>query len=184
MLISVVPIVLAVAVTWWFGTRVLWKEGKRLCRCDLGKWLPEPDEESKVHRNEATARQFGIQLRNKALAHWKEESPKLFKARQGNRGLGMIVPPFSGVFAIFTVALGRVTPFWGLAIFFMGTAIPTIMGLLSLPSELTAVRRYIKSGHFKGAFPNSYDEESIIACALAQVWESGLPPILRWLQPK
>ena len=184
LIVSVLPVAATLLLTWWFGTRVLWREGKRLCRADLGTWTPDEETKGAAQSSEATAKVFGIQVRNKALKHWKEQSPKLAKAREGNRAFGMAVPPLSGVIAIFAVVVGRIPPFGAIALFVLGTAVSTIMGMLSLPSELTAVRRYIKSEHFKGSFPNSYDEESVIACALAQVWESGLPPILRWLQPK
>ena len=182
LLVSAIPCAIVIAMTWWFGTRVLWAQGKRMCRADVGKWLPDPNEDKKLQSSEATAKVFGVQVRNKALKHWKKQSPKLAKAREGNRAIGMIAPPFGGIIGIFLVVTAK--PILGLAIFVMATAISAIMGILSLPSELTAIRRYIKSDEFKGSFPNSYDEESVIACALAQVWESGLPPILRWLQPK
>ena len=180
LIISVIPIVAAMLVTWWFGTRVLWLEGKRKCRCDLGRWLPDPGDKKEVHRADATAKEFGIQLRKKALKHWKEQSPKIAKAREGNRAIGMIAPPFAAILGIFFIVTGK--PFLAVAIFFAATAISTIMGMASLPAELTAIRRYIQSGAIKGCFPNSYDEESVIACALAQVWDSNLPPILKWFQ--
>ena len=184
LLVSAIPIVIVIALTWWFGTRVLWSQGKRLCRADLSHWTPDEETKGAAQSSEATSKVFGIQVRNKALKAWKEESPKLAKAREGNRAFGMAVPPLSGVVVVFAVAVGRIPPFGAIAIFVLATAISAVMGVLSLPSELSAIRRYIKSEEFKSSFPNSYDEESIIACALAQVWESGLPPILRWLQPK
>ncbi len=183
LLVSALPIAATIVLTWWFGTRVLWAQGKRMCRADLGKWTPDDEAEGAAQSSEATAKVFGIQVRNQALKAWKEQSPKLAKAREGNRAFGMAVPPLSGVVVVFAAAVGRLPPFGAITIFVMATAISAVLGMLSLPSELTAVRRYIKSDKFKGSFPNSYDEESVIACALAQVWESGLPPILRWLQP-
>lgn len=182
LIVSVIPIVFVMLATWWFGTRVLWLEGKRKCRCNLESWLPDPEDKNEVHRSDATAKEFGIQLRKKALMHWKEQSPKIAKAREGNRAFGMAVPPLSAVIAVFATLVGRIPPFGAIAIFAVATAASTIIGMLSLPSELTAIRRYIQSGAIKGSFPNSYDEESVIACALAQVWDSNLPPILRWFQ--
>ena len=184
LIVAVIPVVATIVLTWWFGTRVLWAEGKRQCQCNLSKWLPDPDDDKTVHRSEGTAREFGEQLRKKALTQWKEESPKLAKAREGNRAFGMAVPPLTGLVAVFAMAVGRLKPFWAITAFVMATAVSAVMSMLSLPSELTAVRRYIQSEKFKGSFPNSYDEEAVIECALAQVWESGLPPILKWLQPK
>jgi len=183
LIVAVLPVVATLVLTWWFGTRVLWAEGKRKCRCDLGKWLPDPEDGKTVHRDEATAREFGEQLRKKALAHWKEQAPKLAKAREGNRAFGMAVPPLTGVVVVFAVVVGRLRPFWGITLFVMATALSAVMSMLSLPSELTAIRRYIQSPAFKGSFPNSYDEEAVIDCALAQAWEAGLPPILKWLRP-
>lgn len=183
LIVSLLPILGSLLLSWWFGTRVLWVEGKRQCRCDLGKWYPDPDDEEIVHRDEGNSKEFGQQLRKKALAHWQEHSPKLAKAREGNRTFAMAVPPLSALVAVFAVFAGRIPPFAAIAIFIAGTAISAVIGMLSLPSELTAIRRYIQSKAFKGSFPNSYDEESVIDCALAQAWEASLPSILKWFQP-
>lgn len=184
LIVSALPVAAAILLTWWFGTRVLWAQGKRLCRCDLGKWFADPEDNNIVHRNEATAKEFGDQLRKKALAQWKLDSPKLAKAREGNRVFGMAVPPLTGMVVVFGASVGRIPPFGAIAIFVFATAISTVIAFLSIPSELSAIRSYLKSPSFRDSFPNSYDEESVIACAYAHAWESSLPPILKWLQPK
>lgn len=183
LIVSLLPILGAMLLSWWFGTRVLWAHGKRQCRCDLGKWYPDPDDNQEVHRSDGSSRDFGRQLRRKAMAHWQDNSPKLAKAREGNRSFAMAVPPLIALVAVFAVIAGRIPPFAAIAIFIAGTALSTVIAMLSLPSELTAIRRYIASKAFKGSFPNSYDEQSVIDCALAHAWDSSLPPILKWLRP-
>ncbi|MDX1681436.1 MAG: hypothetical protein R3242_11995 [Akkermansiaceae bacterium] len=180
LLLSLLPIILCLLLTWWFGSRVLWAEGKRQCRCNLEKWYPDPEDERRVHRSDGSSSEFGQQLRKKALADWKEHSPKLVKTRESKRAIGMIMPPFGGIIGVFLAVTGK--PILALAAFVGATAISAIIGLLSLPSELTAIRRYIQSKAFKGSFPNSYDEESVINCALAHAWAESLPPILKWFQ--
>ena len=66
--LSIIPIIIALVARFWFGIRVLTLEGKRLCRCDLGKWMPEPGDHELIHRAEESASHFGKELRKKALA--------------------------------------------------------------------------------------------------------------------
>lgn len=181
--LSILPIAVCLVLCWWFGTRVLWGAGKRDCRCDLGRWLPDPDDGKSVHRAEQTGSQFGASLRRKALAQWQEQQPKAAKARTNHRHFGLAVPPLSGVIAIFAVVVGKVPAFGAIAIFIAATAISCIVGLLTLPNELTIIRRYAGQKSLEGAFPDSEDQETVIRCAMGHAWQSSLPAVLKWFQP-
>ena len=179
--ISLFPIVIALIARWWFGIRVLAGEGGRACRCDLRTWLPSPGDEAIVHRAEGTARDFGQQLRNKALDAWKNEDPKAAAAREGARRFGLAVPPLSALVAIFAVLVGKVPVLGAIAILFAATAIAALFGLLSLPQELRAIARGSHKAREMKCFPGSDDEEAVIRCAAAHAWDFALPPILRWI---
>lgn len=178
---SLLPIAIALAARWWFGIRILAMEGGRACRCDLKRWLPTPGDEAIVHRAEETAETFGRQLRIKALAEWRESDPKAAASRENTRRFGLAVPPFSGIIAIFAVLVGKVPVMGAIAILLGATALAAVMGLLTLPAELSAIARAARKARENGNFPNRDDEDAVIRCATAHAWDLALPPILRWL---
>ncbi len=181
LLISVLPIAIALLLRWWFGLRVLADEGRRSCRCDLRNWLPAPGDVANVHRADQNAAEFGQELRQKALAEWLENDPKAAKSRENARRFGLAVPPLSAVIAVFALLAGR-TPLMGaVAIVFAATALATIFGILSLAPELRAIARSAQAIRKHRSFLTSDDEEAVIRCAVAHAWSETLPPILRWL---
>lgn len=184
LLFSVLPIAICLVLCWWSGTRVLWGEGRRTCRCDLGRWLPDPDDKKSVHRAEQSASQFGAALRRKALKQWKEQQPKEAKARTNHRHFGLAVPPLSGIIAVFAVVVGKIPPLGAIAVFIAATAVSCLVGLLSLPKELTVIRRYAAQPSFQGAFPDRDEQERIIRCAMGHAWQACLPAVLKWFQPR
>ncbi len=177
--ISLFPIIIALLARWWFGVRVLSTEGRRLCRCDLGNWLPPPGDQSLIHRAEQSAAEFGRQLRLKALAEWQATDPKAAGSREGTRRFGLAVPPLSGVIAIFAVIVGKVPVIGAVAILLGATALSAALGLLSLPPELSAITRAAGKTRKAKHFPSQDDEEAVIRCAMAHAWEAALPPIMR-----
>ncbi|MBC8126910.1 MAG: hypothetical protein H8M99_07175 [Gloeobacteraceae cyanobacterium ES-bin-144] len=176
---SLFPIAIALAARWWFGIRILTSDGKRTCRCDLNRWLPLPGDDAIVHRAEESASEFGRQLRLKAMAKWKADQPKSANSRESSRRFGSIVPPLSGVIAVMAVLVGRVPIIGAVAILFGATALSAVMGLLSLPAELTIISRAALKAREDKLFPNRDDEDAVIRCAIAHAWEASLPSILR-----
>ncbi len=177
--ISLFPIIIALLARWWFGVRVLTTEGGRLCRCDLGNWLPPPGDQALIHRAEQSAAEFGRQLRLKALAEWQANDPKGSGSREGTRRFGLAVPPLSGVVAIFAVIVGKVPVIGAVAILLGATALSAALGLLSLPPELSAITRAAAKSRKAKNFPRQDDEEAVIRCAMAHAWDAALPPIMR-----
>lgn len=181
LIVSLVPIVIALAARWWYGVRVLTAENPRPCRCDLKRWLPSPGDESLVHRADGTAGEFGHQLRLKALAAWQEENPKAAKSRENSRRFGLAVPPLSGIIAIFAVLVAKIPVIGLLVVPLAATAVSAVFGLLSLPSELAAIARYARKTREEKSFPDRDQEDAVIQCAIAHAWDLTLPPILRYL---
>jgi hypothetical protein len=181
-IICLIPIALALAARWWFGVRVLALEGGRACRCDLKRWLPSPGDEAIVHRADQTARDFGRELRTKALAAWREQNPKAAASRENTRRFGLAVPPLSGVVAVFALLVGKIPVMGAIAIPVGATAIAALMGILTLPPELAAIHRAARKVREDRNFPSRDDEDAVIRCATAHAWDAALPPILRWLQ--
>ncbi len=182
LLISLLPIAAALIARWYFGMRVLSGEGLRPCRCDLGKWMPLPDDAAVIHRAEESAAEFGRQLRIKALAEWREHDPKAASARESSRRFGMAVPPLTAVVVIFAMIAGRIPVAWAIPTFLAAIALAAVLGVLSMAPELTAITRAAKKLRESRSFPRRDDEDAVIRCAVAHAWRETLPPILRLLQ--
>ena len=180
LLLSLLPIAAALIARWWFALRVLGETGKLTCRADLAKWLPAPGDASAVHRAEGSAEEFGRQLREKALADWRQQAPGAAKSRENSRRFGLAVPPLSAVVAVFAVLVGKLPVFGSLAVLLAATAVAAALGILTLPPELAAISRCARKLREQGAFPRSGDEDAVIRCAMAHAWDQSLPPILRW----
>jgi hypothetical protein len=181
LILSLVPIAIALASRWWYGVRVLAEEEQRPCRCDLKCWLPPPGDNSPVHRADGTAGEFGRQLRLKALAEWNGQNPKAARSRENSLRFGLAVPPLSAIIAIFAVLVAKIPMIGLIAVPLAATAISAIFGLLSLPAELAAIARYAGKTRETKSFPDRDQEDGVIRCAIAHAWDLTLPPVLRWI---
>ena len=182
LILSVLPIVAALIARWYFGMRVLAQEGVRACRCDLGKWLPLPDDEAVIHRAEESAAEFGRQLRLKAMAEWRERDPKAASAREGSRRFGMAVPPLSAMVAVMALIVAKIPIIGCIALVLAATALASVLGVLSMAPEMAAITRAAKKLREAKSFPRRDDEDAVIRCAVAHAWKESLPPILGLLQ--
>jgi hypothetical protein len=181
LILSLLPIAIALVARWWFGLRVLATEGTRACRCDLARWMPAPGDDAAVHRAENSAVEFGRELRIKALAEWHARDPKAAKAREGTRRFGLAVPPLSGIIAVMGLLVGRIPAIGAIAILLGASALAAAFSLLSLPAELRAIANCARDCRENKCFPAEADELAVIDCAVAHAWDAALPPILRWL---
>ncbi len=179
-MLSILPIAAAMVARWWFAVRILAIEGRRPCQADLQNWLPAPGDAALVHRAEGTAAEFGRQLRDKALAEWREADPKAAGSRDNSRRFGLAVPPLSVMVAVFAVLVGKVPVLGGFAVFLGATAVAAVLGLLTLPPELAAITRAARAMRERRSFPRPGDEMAVIRCAKAHAWDRSLPPLLRW----
>ncbi len=182
LILSILPIAIALVARWWFGLRVLATGGTRACRCDLARWLPAPGDDAALHRAENSAAEFGRELRLKALADWHERDPKAAKAREGTRRFGIAVPPLSGIVAVMAVLVGKIPIIGALTILLGATALAAVFSLLTLAAELRAIAQSALDMRKNKSFPDEFDEQAVIQCAIAHAWDAAAPPILRWLQ--
>lgn len=172
----------AMMVRWWFGLRVLATDGALACTCDLGRWLPSPLDPSKVHRADGSAAEFGSQLREKALASWREKDPRSATARENARRFGMAVPPLAVMIAVFAFLVRKIPLMGAIVVVLLLTLIAAAFGLLTLPAELRAIAAEAARMRKDRCFPNRDQEDAVIACAVAHAWDRALPPVLRLLQ--
>lgn len=181
--LSIFPLALALIVRWWFGLRVLSREGRRICRCDPTRWAKLPGADDSPPPAEGTAREHAIRLRATALAAWKQRSPKAAAAREGSKRFCMAVPPFTIMIAVFAVLLAKIPITGGLAIILAATALAASLRLLGLGSELRAMAAQVNAMRELRPFPRLDDEDAVATCTAAEAWSDAIPPILKFLQP-
>lgn len=179
---SLIPPLLALALRWWYGTRVLATLGPRVCRADLAKWLPEPESATVARRSEETAHLIGYYLWQHALREWMKRDAKAAKARAKAKGFASIVTPFTVLIVAFALILGKLHIVGAFALVIGSLAMAAVFAYLSLASELREVARAGNRLREAGAFRLRDDEDAVIECAMAHAWHQALPPVLRWLQ--
>ncbi|MFU8892366.1 MAG: hypothetical protein ACNA8L_01945 [Luteolibacter sp.] len=180
--LSLIPPVIAMAMRWWFGTRVLATQGPRLCHADLEKWLPEPEEAVVARRSDETAHVIGFHLWQYAMRDWARRDPKAAMARQKSKRLGMVLPPFMVVIIAFALVVGKINVLGAFALVFASIALAALFSYLTLGQELKEVASAANRLRKSGAFRLRDDEDAVVECAMAHAWHQALPPVLRWLQ--
>jgi len=180
--LSILPPVLAMVLRWWYGTRVLATQGPRLCRADLAKWIPEPDDGAVARRSDETAHVTGFFLWQYALREWAKHDPKAAAARDKSKRLSVILPPFMVLIVAFALVVGKIPILGAFALVFGSIAVSALLSYLTLGPELREVASAANRLRKSGAFRLRDDENAVVECAMAHAWHQSLPPVLRWLQ--
>ncbi|TAG11739.1 MAG: hypothetical protein EAZ42_00040 [Verrucomicrobia bacterium] len=181
LLASLLILIAAFLLRWWYGRRVLAIWGNHPCRCNLQKWLPPADDTRTVHRAEGTAGEFARELHGKAITDWKKDRSRASKGRENARRFTNLIPPLCMALAVLIVFTGRMPIMGVIAVGAAMTALGLFMSILSLPSELQAIRQEINTLREQKCFPNREDESAIIRCAMAYPWLDLLPAWLKWI---
>lgn len=180
LILSILPLLLAMGCRWWFGLRQLATAGRRHCR--INQTLTHTLRPSASVPAEESAAGYGKLLRQSALAVWMQDDPKAAMARQGALRFGMAVPPLTVIAAVFAVFLAKIPVLGGIAIVIAATALAALISLLGLGAELRAIARHAGLLRENRVFPRRDDEDAVILAATAHAWNEAIPPILRWLQ--
>lgn len=180
--LSLFPPILAMILRWWYGTRVLATLGPRVCRADLAKWLPEPEQSAVARRSDETAHVTGFNLWQYALREWEQRDPKAAASRQKSKRLSIIFPPFMVVIVAFALIVAKINILGAFALVLGSIAISALFSFLTLGPELKEVAMAANRLRKTGAFRSRDDEDAVVECAMAHAWHQSLPPALRWLQ--
>ena len=180
--LSLIPPILAMALRWWYGTRVLATLGPRVCRADLAKWLPEPEQSGVARRSDETAHVTGFHLWQYALREWERRDPKAAGARRKAKRVAIILPPFMVVIVAFALIVAKLHILGAFALVFGSIAMSALFSFLTLGPELKEVAVAANRLRKTGAFRLRDDEDAVVGCAMAHEWHQSLPPVLRWLQ--
>lgn len=180
LIISCLPIALAVAARWWFGLRVLAAIGTRECRVDLTRWPQRTTAENPVIRSQQKINDLGAELREQALVAWRAIDPSLPKIRDNAKQFGLAAPPLSIMIAVFAVVLGKVSVSTALIGVAAITSFAVLLDLLSFPNELRAITFHAQTRLKQGGIPNRDEAVTVLRSAIAHAWQQALPPALRW----
>lgn len=181
MMVSVVPPVILILLSWWHGSRVLAESGARRCRIDLAKGLPGVDETTGVRRSEETANLAGMRMWRFAMRDWRSRDPAAYASRQKSKRIASIVPPLTVVIATFAMVVGKLPPVGGIALVAASVAISSVLTILTLGPELRACADVATRLRKARMLPVRDDEDAVIGCLLAHAWRQTPPAVLRWL---
>jgi hypothetical protein len=177
----ILVIAAAVIARVWFGKKIVLGKGEQPCKVDVDRWSDLLATTVNLPTCEAKAAELGRQLRKSAIVQWQQRDPKAARARDAAKRFGMAVPPLTIAVVLFALIAARIPVSGAIAIFLAATALSSVLGLLSIGAELRAVAVLARTLREHRAFPRRDDEDSVISCAVAEVWLDALPPILRWI---
>lgn len=164
-----------------FGKKVVIGKGDQTCKVDDDRWSDLLGTTVSLPTTEAKAAELGRQLRKSAMVQWKQRDPKAARARDAAKRFGMAVPPLTIAVVLFALIAARIPVSGAISIFLAATALSSVLGLLSIGAELRAVAVLARTLRERRVFQRRDDEDSVISCAVAEVWLDALPPILRWI---
>lgn len=181
-LIAILPILITLAVRWWFGLRLLKSSAELPCECDLGKWNQTFGEKNLPGAATGSVITYAEHFRKAALADWRERDKKSAMSREGTRRFGMAVPPLTAMIVILGIMVGRITTSYGIAIFLLATAFSATLAYLSIASEINALLITSRRLRASGIFRRRDDEDAVIQTAVALTWKEAAPPIFNLIQ--
>jgi hypothetical protein len=180
--IALLAILIALAVRWWFGLRLLKSYAELSCSSDLEKWKQTFGEIHLPTSSSADLITYADLFRKVAMADWRERDKKSAISREGTRRFGMAVPPLTAMIVILGIMVGRITPTYAIAIFLLATAFSAVISYLSIAAEINALTISARRLRSSGIFSRRDDEDAIIQAAVALTWKEAAPPIFNLIQ--
>lgn len=118
---------------------------------------------------------LGSALRECGLRLLEKDGFALAKKRRTGWWSLRILPGLLAVILIFASVTRRVAPLWVLAVGLFLIALHVLLRVSGIGVELKAVRRGFEELEKKGRLRRMSEEEAIVDCARASVWETILP---------
>ena len=181
-LIAIIPILITLAVRWWFGLRLLKSSAELSCNCDLEKWKKTFGEKNLPTSSSGNVITYAELFRKAALADWRERDKKSAISREGTRRFGMAVPPLTAMIVILGAIVGRPPFKIAIAIFLLATAFSAVLAYLSIATEINALLISSRRLRESGIFHRRDDEDAVIQAAIALTWKEAAPPIFNLIQ--
>lgn len=118
---------------------------------------------------------LGSALRDCGLRLLEQDGLALAKKRRTGWWSLKILPVLVAMVLVFAMVFQRIAPAWILAIGLLLIALHVVLRVSGLGVELKAVRRGLDEFEKKGRFRRMSEEEAVVDCAKASVWETILP---------
>lgn len=181
-LIARLPILITLAVRWWFGLRLLKSNSEHTCGCDLERWKQTFGESNLPASSSGDPIAYAELFRKAALADWRVRDKKSAISREGTRRFGMAVPPLTAMIVILGIMVSRITTSYAIAIFLLATAFSAVIAYLGIAAEINALLISSRRLRESGIFHRRDDEDAVIQAAVALTWKEAAPPIFNLIQ--
>ena len=174
-LVSALVLVAAVVARWWFWGRLKLKGRRVECSMSVAELYAKLGVEKRKPSELRDAAALGMALRDAGL--WLLEKDGLRLARKRRTGWWnlKILPLLVAVILVFSSVTQRVKPGWVLGVGLLVIALHVVLRVSGIGVELRAVRRGFEELQRKGGVRRLSEEEAILDCARASVWETILP---------
>ncbi|TAE75635.1 MAG: hypothetical protein EAZ65_00295 [Verrucomicrobia bacterium] len=174
-ILALIPLLGAWLARHWFWTRIQ-LQGRRLdcgtCVSDFRQRLGLPPGK----RGTATdAASLGNALRECGLALLDNEGDRPAKARLKGAQVARVMPTLLSTIGIFAMVSQRVPSGWAIAGMLLAAAAYTLVRLSGLAIEWRAVARGTEALRETRALKRADDEEEVVRCAKASVWNTVGP---------
>lgn len=174
-LLSLMILLLAWLARWWFWRRVRERGQRMECAISVGQ-LRERLGVLRKRGNEACdAAALGSALRDCGLRLLERDGLILAKKRRGGWWSLRILPGLLAVVLVFAAFSKGVAIGWVLAVGMLLIALHVALRVVGLGIELKAVNRAFSELEKVGGLRRMSEEEAMLECARASVWDTILP---------
>lgn len=175
-IISVLTLIAAWVMRWWFWSRAR-DRGRRvecsMTEAELRDKLGFPSKKASELRDAAS---LGSALRDCGLRLLEKDGMALARKRRTGWWSMKILPGLVGMILVFSMIFQRISPIWVLGVGLLVIALHVLLRVSGLSVEIMAVRRALDElERKKKGFRRMSEEEAVISCAKASIWQTILP---------
>ena len=174
-IIALLTLITAWIARWWFWKRVRDKGRRVECSMTVSELCEKLGQPRKKQNDLKDAAALGSAMRDCGLRLLEKDGLTLAKKRRTGWWSLKILPVLVAIIFVFALVFQRIAPAWILGVGLMVIALHVVLRVSGLGVELKAVRRGLEEFEKKGKFRRMSEEEAIVDCARASVWETILP---------
>jgi hypothetical protein len=174
-LLAALVVVIAIVARWWFWSRTQSKGRRIECSitvADLYEKLEVPKRKPSQVRDAAA---LGSALRDAGMLLLERDGNALAKKRRFGWWNLKALPAFVVLILVFSYFQPRIASRWVMAIGCLLLAIQVLLRISGIGLELMAVKRGWLELEKKGGFRRMSEQEAVLRCARASVWNTILP---------
>jgi hypothetical protein len=174
-LIAALVVIVAIVARWWFWGRVQ-SHGRRVeCSMSVAELYERLGVTKRKPSQLRDAAAVGGALRDAGLFLLEKDGNALAKKRRYGWWNLKALPAFVLLILVFSYFQPRIASRWVLAIGCLLVAVQVLMRISGIGLELKAVKRGWAELEKRGGFRKMSEEEAVLRCARASVWDTILP---------